>query len=88
MLPWKEHIPTPSTAASDGSEKRPRQHQIAILPPEGERVFHLAADSAGEMMEWLVALLRGGAKVVDERTAAEAEDGAAAMMSAVSTGRT
>mgnify|MGYP005992743025 CR=1 FL=1 len=82
MLPWGEIIPGPAPVDA-GASKRPREHQIAILPPEGERVFHLAADSQGDMMQWLLALLQGGAKVVDDRTAAEAETGAEAMLSAV-----
>lgn len=87
MIPWGEIVPGPPPPDKGGAAgKAPRAHQIAILPPEGERVFHLAADSEGDMMQWLLAMLAGGAKIVDDRTAAEAETGAEAMLSAVQTG--
>ncbi len=85
MVPWGEAIPAPLPAEAGAGGKTPRAHQIAILPPEGERVFHLAADSEADMMQWILALLTGGAKVVDDRTAQEAETGAEAMLSAVQT---
>lgn len=83
MLPWLPPDKQPKPPSKSDLENASKPHCVALLPPEGERVYHLAADSAPDMWTWLVAWLAAGAVIVDRKVTRVAEEGAAEMLAAV-----